>query len=282
VTHSFNPNQRINFLAFQRGANQLTVTAPANGNVCPPGHYMLFLLNQHKVPSVAAIVQIAAPAAPVTHAAPVQFNVLTQMSPQQKDAAIQAQEKKPPVVVGVTPTCPYGISACWGGAYEALKHLQGIRLIRPLPNAEDSTAYVYLAHEGLPDLDAWPGQFAKIANGTHIFRGVEVTVEDVVETQEGDALIMHGDDRRPPLLLQPLAAADKIQWDFSQSSPKPLEPAEQEAYSKLLEQVKSAGGSLSASVTGPLRKSDDGYVLEVREFSLLGVTALAGKKQAGR
>jgi hypothetical protein len=28
VTHSFDQNQRINFLTFQRGANQVTVTAP--------------------------------------------------------------------------------------------------------------------------------------------------------------------------------------------------------------------------------------------------------------
>jgi hypothetical protein len=66
-----------------------------------------------------------------------------------------------------------------------------------------------------------------------------------------------------------MVAADKIQWDFSQGSPKPLEPAEQGAYSLLQEQVKSAGGSLRATVTGPLKKSDSGYVLEVREFSPL-------------
>ncbi|MGD1074373.1 MAG: galactose oxidase-like domain-containing protein, partial [Bryobacteraceae bacterium] len=267
VTHSFNPNQRINFLEFERGAKQLTVTAPANGNVCPPGHYMLFLLNQNKVPSVGAIIPITAPAAlPVAAAA--HFRVLTQMSPQEKDAAIQAREKKPPVVVGVTPTCPYGISACWGGAYEALKHLHGIRLIRPLPNAEDSTAYVYLAHEGLPDLDAWPTEFAKIANGTHHFRGVEVTVEDVVQIHEGDTLIVHGDDLRPPLLLRPMEPADKIQWDFSKGSAKPLDPAEQQAYSTLQEHVKAAGGSLRAAVTGPLKKSEHGYLLEVRTFSV--------------
>src|SRR5262249_18734314 len=51
VTPSFDQNQRINCLTFQARANQLSVTAPANGNVCPPGHYMLFLLNRQKVPS---------------------------------------------------------------------------------------------------------------------------------------------------------------------------------------------------------------------------------------
>jgi galactose oxidase len=68
VTQSFNQNQRINFLAFQAGANQLTVTAPVNGNVCPPGHYMLFLLNQAGVPSVANIIQIGVPVPPTAPA----------------------------------------------------------------------------------------------------------------------------------------------------------------------------------------------------------------------
>ena len=58
VTHSFDQNQRINFLKFRTGINKLSVAAPPNANVCPPGHYMLFLLNRTKVPSVASIVQI--------------------------------------------------------------------------------------------------------------------------------------------------------------------------------------------------------------------------------
>jgi hypothetical protein len=58
VTHSFNMGQRINFLTFAAAAGALKVTAPANANLCPPGHYMLYLLNDDKVPSVARIVQI--------------------------------------------------------------------------------------------------------------------------------------------------------------------------------------------------------------------------------
>jgi galactose oxidase len=275
VTHSFDQNQRINFLSFQRGGNQVTVTAPANGNVCPPGHYMLFLLNQNKVPSIAATMQITAAApAPIAAAAVTKgaapFKVLAPgPTPLEQDAAIQKQEKRPPVVVGVTPTCPYGISACWGGAYEALTHLRGVRLVRPVPNAGDSTAYVYLDHEGLPDLDVWPSQFANIANGTHILRGVEVTVEGSLLTREGSTLVMQGDDTRPPLLLQPLQAADKIQWDAPRSAPKPLDPVEEDAYSKLQEAVKKAGGSVNAAVTGPLKKVGDDYLLEVRQFSVL-------------
>jgi galactose oxidase len=279
VTHSFDQNQRINFLTFQRGPNRVTVNAPPNGNVCPPGHYMLFLLNQNKVPSVAAIIKItaavaASPAAAgtrvaevvIAHAASPLLNVLKQKGPLEQDAEIQAREKDPPVVVGVTPTCPYGISACWGGAYEALTHMHGIRLVRPVPNAQDSTAYVYLTHPGLPDLDAWANQFAHVANGTHFFRGVEVTLQGVLQTREGNTLVLQGNEIRPPLLLQPIEPADKIQWDTAKGSPQPLDPLEKDAYLRLQEKIKGAGGSLKAVVTGPLKKIGDGFVLEVRKF----------------
>ena len=63
VTRSFNANQRLTFLSHHAGARSLKVTAPATPNICPPGHYMLFILNRQGVPSTAAIVQIAATAA---------------------------------------------------------------------------------------------------------------------------------------------------------------------------------------------------------------------------
>ncbi len=64
VTHAFNQNQRINRLSFSRTSGGLIVTAPSVANLCPPGHYMLFLLNGNGVPSVARIIRIvgAAPA----------------------------------------------------------------------------------------------------------------------------------------------------------------------------------------------------------------------------
>jgi hypothetical protein len=58
VTHSINMNQRINHLTFRRVSSGLRIDAPANSNVCPPGHYMLFVINNAGVPSVAKVVQI--------------------------------------------------------------------------------------------------------------------------------------------------------------------------------------------------------------------------------
>lgn len=60
VTHAFNMNQRINRLAFAPSPTGvgLDVTAPASPTICPPGHYMLFVINGNGAPSVAKIVQI--------------------------------------------------------------------------------------------------------------------------------------------------------------------------------------------------------------------------------
>lgn len=58
TTHSFDMNTRLNTLRFSREGDALRVTAPASGNVAPPGHYMLFLLDADGVPSVARIVAV--------------------------------------------------------------------------------------------------------------------------------------------------------------------------------------------------------------------------------
>ena len=59
VTHAFNQNQRMNNLTVAAaGASSVTVTAPANANLAPPGHYMLFLIDNNGVPSVAKIIRI--------------------------------------------------------------------------------------------------------------------------------------------------------------------------------------------------------------------------------
>ena len=58
VTHSFNMEQRLNVLPFTAGSGTLEITPPANGNLAPPGYYMLFAVDANGVPSVGSIVQI--------------------------------------------------------------------------------------------------------------------------------------------------------------------------------------------------------------------------------
>ena len=63
-THAFDMNQRLNVLQFTRGAGTVDITTPANANLAPPGHYMLFIVNGNGVPSVGSIVQISGSAPP--------------------------------------------------------------------------------------------------------------------------------------------------------------------------------------------------------------------------
>jgi hypothetical protein len=58
VTHAFNTDQRLVGMSFASVTGGLNVTAPPNSNVAPPGYYMLFIVDNFGVPSVAWIVQL--------------------------------------------------------------------------------------------------------------------------------------------------------------------------------------------------------------------------------
>ena len=58
-THAFDMDQRMISLAFTKGSGQLTVSAPPNANIAPPGYYMLFIVDTNGVPSVAPFVRVA-------------------------------------------------------------------------------------------------------------------------------------------------------------------------------------------------------------------------------
>lgn len=59
-THSFNMQQR--FVGLEQvgnpGGGELLLQAPPNGNIAPPGYYMLFLVNQTGVPSRAKFIKL--------------------------------------------------------------------------------------------------------------------------------------------------------------------------------------------------------------------------------
>ena len=61
VTHSQNQDQRFIPLAFSRSGGALQITAPDSRNIAPPGHYMLFVLNDSGVPSVSRIIRVGQP-----------------------------------------------------------------------------------------------------------------------------------------------------------------------------------------------------------------------------
>jgi hypothetical protein len=57
-THAFDMEQRMVAMNFTAGSGVLNVTAPPNGNIAPPGYYMLFIQNSSGVPSVAQFVPL--------------------------------------------------------------------------------------------------------------------------------------------------------------------------------------------------------------------------------
>src|SRR5439155_24371782 len=65
ATHAFDMDQRLVGLVYTAGNGILNVTAPPNGNIAPPGYYMLFALNTSGVPSVATFVLMSRTVEPV-------------------------------------------------------------------------------------------------------------------------------------------------------------------------------------------------------------------------
>ena len=60
MTHAFDMNQRyVQLSTPSQSATAAQVTGPANIQTAPPGHYMLFVLNGNRVPSVARFVRVA-------------------------------------------------------------------------------------------------------------------------------------------------------------------------------------------------------------------------------
>lgn len=63
MTHSLDMNQRYVQLPIQgsgvhQGQNYTIFGTPDNARIAPPGRYMLFILDEHNILSVAKIVQV--------------------------------------------------------------------------------------------------------------------------------------------------------------------------------------------------------------------------------
>jgi hypothetical protein len=69
-THQMDMNQHFVPLSFTTSNGSINVTMPSSSAVAPPGHYMLFILNQSGTPSVANIIGLNQPTTPVAPSAP--------------------------------------------------------------------------------------------------------------------------------------------------------------------------------------------------------------------
>jgi galactose oxidase len=261
VTHSFNTGQRINFLTMSVAENYVTLTAPPNANVCPPGFHLLFLLSKDGVPALGRMIRVTGqPEAPQRSCVPV----VDQLERSQR---IARHATRPKVVVGLTPVCPYGLATCWGGAYKALKMLDGVATVLPVANNREAVATLYLAHDGIPDLDAWPAQFARFANGSYGWRGVEMTLIGEI-TQVDGAYQLAANADRPAVALASLDRADKVQLDNTGGIPNSLPEQEATAYRRLVAEPAALISDTTFSVTGPIRQTASGFLLEVRHFKV--------------
>jgi galactose oxidase len=183
------------------------------------------------------------------------------------DAAAQVKD----VVVGITATCPYGISACWAGAYEALTHLDGVESVDKNPDSNTSTAHIHLRSKALPDPEKLRTQFESLVGKAYLFRGVEITVEGSVKERNGDMTVELPDAKES---LRLAALKTKVQWNFQKQHTRGPETEERTAFQDLISKEKETMSTKATShpvvrVTGPLKMTDRGPVMEVREFSEL-------------
>ncbi len=259
VTHSFNQNQRINFLEIAANPEGgITLTAPPNEKVCPPGHYMLFLLSDLGVPSIAQILQITgnAPALPRI-AAPI-TNPVEAANQMQRDALHN------PVSIGLTSTCPYG---CWGNALSILHQLQDVAQVSPIADSQAWMVNVYLDHDGLPNIEKWREQITQLVLGSYAFRGVEVTLEGPIELVNG-VLTMPATAQRPAVTLTPIRDGELIQLRAFNGKGAEHNPTADEAqsYGNLFQLQQRSATNLTAAVTGPLQISPVGPIVKIREY----------------
>jgi galactose oxidase len=280
VTHSHNMNQSFQFLNFTTSGTEVTIEAPKDHKMAPPGHYMLFLVSKEGVPAMAPILLLKMdtpidlgpqqPPAPLTRAAALENNIGVTVE-FRNEKVLSEQKGRPPVLVGLTPTCPYGLGACWGGAYEALNYIEDIKTVLPKPNSDISVAFVYLHEDKLPNINIWREQLHKVDGGTYKMRGIEMTLTGVV-TEKGHQLTLSGTSTRPEVVLNQFKADSKLDWDNVAKVPKPLTNAEAGAYSRLYQKVVSHSVShpkeeLKLQVTGRLQMDENKkYSLDVKAF----------------
>jgi hypothetical protein len=167
------------------------------------------------------------------------------------------------VIVGVTPTCPYGLSACWAGAYGALSSLDGVKSVSSTPDAYNCTAAVELDGDLLSRLRRWGEQFKSATGDAYKYRGVEVSLVGTVVRRDNRWLLKPTDVEEPLLLAR---LNHKVQWNFRKGKARQAEPDERRAFRDLTARVEENSSPRVVEVVGPLRFRGEEVVLEVREF----------------
>jgi hypothetical protein len=145
--------------------------------------------------------------------------------------------------------------------------LDGVATVLPVADNREAVATLYLAHDGIPDLNAWPAQFARFANGSYGWRGVEMTLIGQI-TQVSGAYQLAANAARPAVTLGSLDRANKVQLDHTGGTLNPLPEQEATAYRRLVAETAAPISDATFSVTGPIRQTASGFLLEVRDFKV--------------
>ena len=145
--------------------------------------------------------------------------------------------------------------------------LDGVEAVLPVADNRKAVASLYLLHNGIPDLNAWPVQFARFANGSYSWRGVEMTLTGVI-TKVGGVYQLVANAERPAVTLESLNRADKVQLDRMGNTVNPLPEEEASAYDRLVASAAALVIDTAVSVTGPIRQTSSGFFLEVRQFTI--------------
>jgi galactose oxidase len=168
------------------------------------------------------------------------------------------------IVVGITPTCPYGLGACAVGAREGLKRLESVRLVADTPDKYNCTFDVRLEVAELPDIERWKKQLKEVVGEAFVFRGIEVTIMGTVVDRSG-TLVLEAEEPKKPITFAPLE--NKLQWNFRKTSSRQPEPKEADAYRQLAAECREAPAQRAKfEITGPLRSTAQAHVIEVREY----------------
>ncbi|MDQ3621179.1 MAG: hypothetical protein M3463_01620 [Verrucomicrobiota bacterium] len=169
------------------------------------------------------------------------------------------------LVVGITPKCPYGMEGCWRNARSALLRSEQVGWVDVDADSYNCTAQLQLKNPGFPDVKALRDQFHALLGDNYVFRGVELTLQGVLESK-GGKLMLKPDGLEQSMALGPLQ--HKLQWNFLKQRARGPEEEERIAYQQLESKAK-AGETVKVRVTGPLHISDAGLLMEVREFFVM-------------
>ncbi|KAE9965527.1 hypothetical protein BLS_007592 [Venturia inaequalis] len=263
VTHSNNTGQHFHPLpTFSKNSSKsLVVKAPPDSNACPPGIYLLYILT-HGHPSIAKPIQIIPN--PSESPKTLETNTILSTRPPsirtlQQRTRHQATGSR--IEIGITPTCPYGLGACWGGAYEALSHLPNVSSVDPHAHMSGSSASVFL-EDGckLPDLQRWDAQFEGFVGETYKIRGYEAVLTGAVAIRDG-VLVLLGE-----------GVGDEVRLGVTGEE----EGAYERLYRRVVERdgvegrdgvVQGGSEVINVTITGPLTQTQDHqYTLQVRLF----------------